>query len=238
MLNFLQTAVAAHANILFVGAMGTGKTSLLRSLAQSAIADNEKIAVIEQVPELAIDKPLVTEFIYQPKVEGLTLHDVLDYNLYNGLSRLIVGEVHLDGLTKMLETMIMTEGSMSTYHAYSTDQAGERMKMGLQLENANVSGLTAAAFIRQAIELVVVLEKIDGQRRVTQITEVDWRTSAGAEKLGGADLFVFQRETGQFRAVSQPDSRGRIARKAEKYGLPLPQNWFIEQADIERFQRS
>jgi pilus assembly protein CpaF len=237
MLDFLQVVVAAHVNILFVGAMGAGKTSLLRSLAQSAIADNEKIAVVEQVPELAINKPLANEYIYQPKVPGLTLHEVLDFNLYNGLSRLIVGEVHLEGLTKMLETMILTEGSMSTYHAYSTEQAGERMKMGLQLENNNVTGDTAASFIRQAIELVVVLEKLDGVRRVTQITEIDWRTSAGASQLSGSDLFTFDREKQRFIGTAQPDRQGRIVRKIEKYGLGFNYSWFLEPENITRFQR-
>jgi type IV secretory pathway ATPase VirB11/archaellum biosynthesis ATPase len=237
MLDFLQMAVAAHVNILFVGAMGAGKTSILRSLAQSAIGDNEKIAIVEQVPELSIEKPLASEYIYQPKIPGLGLHDVLDFNLYNGLSRLVVGEVHLDGLTKMLETMILTEGSMSTYHAYSTEQAGERMKMGLQLENNNVTGDTAASFIRQAIELVVVMEKLDGVRRVTQITEIDWRTSAGANQLSGADLFVFDRQEQRFKGVSQPDRQGRIVRKAEKYGLSFGQSWFMEPENLSRFKR-
>jgi len=237
MLHFLQSCVAAHVNILFVGAMGSGKTSLLRSLAQFSIGDDEKIAVVEQVPELAIAKPLVCEYIYQPKVDGLGLADVLDYNLYNGLSRLIVGEVHLEGLTKMLETMILTEGSMSTYHAYSSEQAGERMKMGLQLENANVTSETAASYLRQAIELIVVLEKVDGARRVTQVTELDWRNSAGADRLGGADIFKYDRQKKAFRGVSIPDSRNRVAQKCDKYGISLPQQWFLEPDEVNRHLR-
>src|SRR5262249_53582579 len=149
--------------------------------------------VVEQVPELAISKPLLTSYVYQPGVEGMGLADVLDDQLYNGIDRLIVGEVHLAGITKMLETMIVAEGSMSTYHAFSTEQAGERMKLALQIENQNVTSHTALSFIKQAIELVVVLERVDGKRRCTQITELDWRSTGGKDVLGGRDLFVYDR---------------------------------------------
>lgn len=228
MMDFLRTCVAAHVNILFVGAMGSGKTTLLRALAQDAISDDEKIAVVEQVPELSINKPLVVEYVYQPKIPAINLHEVLDYNLYNGLSRLIVGEVHMEGLTKMLETMIITEGSMSTYHAYSTEQAGERMKLAIQTEHTNLTAETAAGYIRQAVDLVVVLEKLEGVRRVTQITEIDWRASGGADKLSGADLFMYDQQTGKFRGMNLPDKKGDVVKKCQKYNLNLPQQWFIE----------
>lgn len=235
MLHFLQRCVAAHVNILFVGQMGSGKTSLMRSLVQSSVGDEEKIAIVEQVPELSINKPLVTEYIYQPTVEGYGLSEVLDFNLYNGLSRLIVGEVHMEGLTKMLETMILTEGSMSTYHAFSTEQAGERMKVAMQLEHGNITDVTASSYIRQAIELVVVQEKIGDARRVTQISEIDWRTSAGSSQLSGADLFVYNGREDRFMAVSRPDENGRIVAKLAKYGIKVPDHWFHEPEDLKAF---
>lgn len=235
MLNFLRVCVAAHVNILFVGQMGSGKSSLLRALVQDVAGDNEKIAVVEQVPELAINKPLATHQLYQPTIPEYSLHEVLDYNLYNGLDRLIVGEVHLQGLSKMLETMILTEGSMSTYHAFSTDLAAERMKMGLQLEHGNISAATATSFIRQAIELVVVLEKVGDRRICTQITEIDWRSSAGDEELGGGDLFKWSEEK-EFYAVNPP-KLGRLEAKFAKYGLKIDENWFIDPEMVARFQQ-
>lgn len=237
MMRFLQICVASHVNILFVGQMGSGKTSLLRSLAQTSVGDDEKIAVVEQVPELSIQKPLATEYLFQPTVEGYGLGEILDFNLYNGLSRLIVGEVHLEGITKMLETMIMTEGSMSTYHAYSTEQAGERMKLALQIENSNVSGATAAAFIRQAVELVVVLEKVGDDRKVMQISEVDWRSSGGHDQLAGKDLFAYESSSQRFKGVGRLDENGRLKKKFEKYGLTVDPSWFVEPEDLDVLRR-
>ena len=233
MLNFLRVCVASHVNILFVGQMGSGKSTMLRALLQDAAGDDERIMVVEQVPELAVNKPLVMHQLYLPTVEGQDLHSTLDMDLYMGLDRLVVGETHLEGLTKMLETMIYTEGSMSTYHAFSTEQAGERMKLGLQLEHGNVSAVTAASLVRNAIELVVVLEKLGSKRRVLQITEIDWRTSSGDEKLGGANIFTWDREDENWKAENRP-SLGRVRAKLEKYGLAVSDSWFLDPEDYVR----
>jgi len=231
---FLLSCVAARVNILFVGAMGGGKTSALRAFLQDGAGDDERIAIVEQVPELSIRKPLVMHQLYLPTVEGFQLSDVLDYNLYNGLDRLIVGEVHMEGITKMLEAMIVTEGSMSTYHAYTTAEAAERMKLALQLENPSVTAETAASYIRQAVELVVVIQKIGDRRVITEITEIDWRTSTGDQALGGRLLFKWDHDRGiHVGSGNPPDARGRIANKFVKYGLAMNRNWFIEKEHIE-----
>jgi pilus assembly protein CpaF len=240
MLGFLQRCIAAKVNVLFVGEMGSGKTSLMRSLIQSSAGDNEKIAIVEQVPELSINKPLATEYVYQPTVPGFELEKILDFELYNGLSRLIVGEVHLEGITKMLETMILTKGSMSTYHAFSTEQAGERMKMALQLENGNIAAPTAVSFIRQAIEMVIVLEKIGSDRKITQISEIDWRSTSGKEQLSGSDIFTYNLEEKRFKTRGTPlDEHGRIYKKLVSAGYmkDIPQEWFIERENLRSYDR-
>jgi Flp pilus assembly CpaF family ATPase len=237
MMDFLQIMVAAHANILFVGPMGAGKTSLLRSLAQYAISDSEKIAVVEQVPELNIQKPFMCQYIYQPTKEGLGLTEILDFNLYNGLQRLIVGEIHIEGLSKMLETMIVTEGSMSTYHAYSVDEAVARMQTAMQIEHTNLTSETAAKYMRQALELIVVIEKINDKRVVTQIAEVDWRASSGDDSFQTHDLFTFDPTTGRHQAEGEPlDDNGRLVKKLAKYNLEVDRSWFFEGTHMDEMR--
>jgi Flp pilus assembly CpaF family ATPase len=243
MWDFLVSCVRARANMLFVGEMGSGKTTLLRALAQY-FGDNEKIAVVEEIPELHLPRNLVVPYTYQPTVEGLELSTVLDRNLYNGVNRLIVGETHLEGLTKMLETMIFTTGSMSTYHAFSTEQAGERMKLALQMENPNVTAETAVSLIRQALEIVVVLQMVNGRRRVVQITELDWRASAGKDMLGGRDIFKYEHgekgRAGRFRAENPPDPRGRVVNRAMHQVAPpvvMDHRWFLEPEHLQMMDR-
>jgi type IV secretory pathway ATPase VirB11/archaellum biosynthesis ATPase len=226
MLRFLQACVAARCNILIVGPMGSGKTSLLRALAQS-IGDNERIAVCEQVPELAISKPLAIAVHYRTDIPGETLEDVLDLLLYASIDRLIVGEVHFQGITKMLEVMTITEGSLSTYHATSAEQAGERMRVALQLENANFTPQAALSLLRQTIDLVIVLDKVDGVHRCKQIMEIDWR-SMHQGMLNGSNLFVWSREDQRYIARNRPDERGRILDKAQGQGVRIDHNWFLD----------
>lgn len=237
MMDFLRSAVLAKVNMLFVGAFGSGKTSILRALAQG-IPDTHKIAVVEQVPELSIDKPLAVPILYQPKVDGMDLTKVLDDQMYFGLDHLIVGEVHKEGITNMLETMIMTQGSMSTYHAFSTEQAGVRMTIALQMENGNLTADTAISYIRQAVELVVVIGVLDGKHRVMQITELDWRSSGGRATLGGQDLFRFDSESGLFRSTNlPPDPNGRVVWKFSDNKIPLHDAWFKDPMELDRLQR-
>jgi pilus assembly protein CpaF len=228
MWEFLQACVAAKVNMIFVGPMGSGKSTLLRALAHG-FGDDEKIAVVEQVPELALQKPLAESFVYQPKLAGLTLSDVIEQQLYHGIDRLIVGETHLEGITRMLETMIVAEGSMSTYHAYSTEMAGERMKLALQSENGNLTAETAVSLIRQAVDIVIVLERHGGVRRVNQISEIDWRETSGSTKLAGRDLFRYNHSSGRFEPsmASRPDPNGRVMQKAAAKGVPMNDNWFV-----------
>lgn len=238
MMNFLKSAVAAKTNILFVGPMGSGKSSLMRSLVNSSVGEDEKIAVLESIPELNFEKKLLVPMLYQQSIEQMKLSEVLDGNLYFGLDRLIVGEIHMDGLSKMLESMIVTEGSMSTYHAFSSEMAAERMKVALQMEFSNLNEATAASYIRNAIELVVVVQNIEGTRRVVQVTEIDWRKSAGSDVLGGRDLFIFDRQESRFKGQSRIDENGRIKQKLSNIGISnLPDEWFIEAEDLKKYLR-
>lgn len=236
MLSFLRACVASKVNVLVVGDMGSGKTTLLRVLAKE-IADDEPIALVEQIPELDISKPLLKAYSYVPFIDELNLATNLDRQLYNGLSRLIVGEVHMTGLQQMLECMILTQGSMSTYHSPSTEMAGERMKVALQLEHPNLTAQTAISYMRLAIDLVVVMRKVDGTRRVMQISEIDWRSTGDTETLAGRDIYKFNRATQAWRGQLRPDSEGRIAQKAADAGIEMPDSWFVEPDDLEAFER-
>lgn len=224
MVAFLRACVAARVNILIVGEMGSGKTSLLSILSRDFRPD-ERVAVVEEVPEIFVAQPQVVNITYQPLEQGLTLHDALDQSLYNSFDRVIVGEVHMAGITKLLEVwMTGANGSMATYHADSAERAAERVKVALQMENPNMGADTALGLFRDAVELVVVMERIDDRIRCTEVTEIAWQQAAGKGSLGRQRLFHY--ENGSFRADQRPDEMGRIVRKARKYRVPISQDWF------------
>jgi Flp pilus assembly CpaF family ATPase len=229
MLDFLLACVAARVNILIVGEAGSGKTTLLRILS-NAMGDNERIGVVEhgQAQELQLSKQLAMEFSYREHVEGETLTDILDVLLYFSLQRLIIGEIHFKGLGRALEMMRLCPGSLSTYHATSAEQAGERMRDALQVDYNNMNPEAAASILRSVVELVVVIEEIDGEHRVTQIREIDWRTTGGGGNLNGSDIYFYDRAKQQFKASHPIDEKGRIARTGRKYGVEFPHELFYE----------
>lgn len=226
MLRTLQAAVAARANILIVGEMGAGKTTMLSMLARE-FPPSDRVAVIEEVPEIEVPVPQCAYFTYQPSTDKLDLSDILDSALYSRFDRVIVGEVHLHGLAKMLEVMIIgAGGSMSTYHAGSVEQALERMRIGLQLENPQMTADTAMALIRNALDLVVVLERPDGVHRCREIAEIDWRRSDSG-LLGRQMLFEWNPAANGY-TVKAPDQGGRLLAKAKRYGVTINPDWFLD----------
>lgn len=238
MVNYLRAAVQARANILIVGQMGSGKSSTLSILTRE-LSPNERIAVIEEIPEIHVAQPQVSYFVYQPMQEDLGLTAILDSSLYMRFDRVIVGEVHLEGITKMLEVwMTGSDGSFSTYHSDSSERAIERMKLALQIENPNMTAETALALIRNAVDIVVVLDRTGGRHRCVEITELDWRESAGAGRVGRNELFHFDHARGVHLARNKPDEHGKVQRKFARYGIPVRAEWFAtEDMNGGRYRR-
>jgi len=235
MANLLVAAVKSHANILVAGEMGAGKSVILSLLAQY-IGPNERLALIEEVPEIFINNlPDVTPITYYPDGSAAGLQQVLDTTLYGRYDRIIIGEIHDLGMYRMLRVMATGgDGSMSTFHAGDARSALEQVRNHVLLEYPQLPPATVAHFVRQAINLVVVVENIDGQHRIKQIAEVEWRTlSSEAETMGLNELFVWDRNGQQsadgkpgFVSISRPDDNGKLVEKAERYGIKFDPTWF------------
>lgn len=237
MLDFLLACVAARANIMIVGQAGSGKTSLARALSQ-AIGDDERIAVLEQIEELFLTKPLAMPITYRDNIEGETLVDMLDVLLYKGIDRLLVGEVHFNGILRLLETMMLTPGAISTYHARSAQEAGERMLTALQVENESVSPSAGIRLIRKTLDIIVVLKMLNGRHRCSEIIEVDWRSTASGQQLTGLELFVFDPESEIFKGANPPDEHGPLLAKARERGININFAWFQNLRDFERLTKA
>jgi Flp pilus assembly CpaF family ATPase len=125
----LSAAVRARKNIVVSGAMNSGKTTLLRALANE-IPPRERIVTIEQAFELGLDAvpdrhPDMVALEARPaNVEGVGLVSVADLvrrSLRMNADRVIVGEVLGDEILPMLNAMSQgRSGSMCTIHADSS----------------------------------------------------------------------------------------------------------------------
>ena len=183
---FLEAAVVARKNIIIGGGTRSGKTTLLRALA-NAIPRHERLITIEDTFELGLQRfPELHADVFalevrDPNVEGegaITAVDLVRDGLRMDPDRLIVGEVRGAEVLPMLNAMSQgNDGSMCTVHANSSAgvfsrlaayaiQAPER----LPLEATNL-------LVANAIDLVVFIgqERVQGRavrRYVSSVREV------------------------------------------------------------------
>jgi pilus assembly protein CpaF len=155
--------------------------------------------------------------------------------LYGRYDRILIGEIHDKGMYRMLRVMATGgDGSMSTFHAGDAKSALEQVRNHVLLEYPQLPPATVTHFVRSAINIVVVIENIDGKHRIKQIAEVEWRNlSEDNVQIGLNELFAWDHKgertmNGQpgFISIGRPDENGKLREKAERYGVPLSPEWF------------
>ncbi len=172
--DLLAAAVAAHANILIVGATGAGKSTLLRSLA-SEISPHERLIVIEDTNELVLPHPHVVHLEGQVGRESpIGIADLVANALRMRPDRIIVGEVRTPREASALLDALTTghDGSLTTAHAGSALGAIDRLELLLAR-----AGDSAPAAIRRhvlgAFDLVVHVARAGTRRVVEEIAAIE-----------------------------------------------------------------
>ncbi|WP_433476552.1 CpaF family protein [Spirillospora sp. CA-142024] len=182
---FLRAAIRARRNIIVCGQVNTGKTTLVRALANE-IPPGERVITLESDFELFLDDPrlahrhhdVVALEARQANAEGagqVRLQDLVPACLRLNPDRVIVGEARHGELAPMLEVMYSgARGSMCTLHVHRPEhvfsrvvQLGRRAGLGLAADDLHLMfGL--------AQPLVVHLERdrAGNQRYVSQVMEV------------------------------------------------------------------
>jgi Flp pilus assembly CpaF family ATPase len=126
---FLRAALRARRNLVVCGEVNTGKTTLVRALANELDPD-ERIITLESDFELFLDDPqladrhrdVVAWEARQANSEGagqVLLQDLVPASLRMNPDRVIVGEARQGELAPMLEVMYSgARGSMCTLHVH------------------------------------------------------------------------------------------------------------------------
>jgi Flp pilus assembly CpaF family ATPase len=130
---FLRACVQARLNLLVVGDMGAGKTSLLRALGREIPAD-ERLVTLESDRELYLDEPAANgkpgpvtyafearqsngEILGDKMAGEITISDMFATALRYNATRVVVGEVRSTEIVPMLQAMSAGgSGSMCTMH--------------------------------------------------------------------------------------------------------------------------
>jgi pilus assembly protein CpaF len=166
--SFLKAAVRARKNIMIAGATNSGKTTLLRGLANE-IAPSERLVTVERALELGLDAfadlhPNVVAFEERlPNSEGLgavTMAELVRRSLRMNPSRVIVGEVLGDEIVTMLNAMSQgNDGSLSTIHANSSLEVFNRITTYALQAAENLPVEATHMLIAGSINFVVFMKR-------------------------------------------------------------------------------
>ncbi len=230
-LGFLAACVGGRLNVIVAGGTGAGKTTLLNTLS-SFIGPRERIVTLEDAAELRLAQVhVVTLESRPPNIEGqgsVTIRDLFRNALRMRPDRIVIGECRGAEALDMLQAMNTGhDGSLTTVHSNGPRDALARVEtmvlLAADLPLRAIREQTAAA-----IDLVVYVERMqDGQRRVTQITEV--RGMEG-DVITMQDIYSFQRRGFDGDKISgallPTGIRPSFSEKLMAHGIAVPAAWF------------
>jgi Flp pilus assembly CpaF family ATPase len=182
----LDAAVKAKLNMVVCGAMGDGKTTLLRALA-SSIGPDERLVTIEDTYELGLENQHPDVVAMQAREGNLedqgavTQADLVRMSLRMNASRVIVGEVRGEELVPMLNAMTMgSDGSIGTLHASNSKQAFDKMATYAIQSPERLDRAAINLLVGTALHVVIQLGRLrDGTRVISSIREITGVTDTG-----------------------------------------------------------
>ena len=227
--DLLRVAVAARCNILVSGGTATGKTTLLNALS-GCIDEHERIITIEDAAELQLQQPHVVSLESRPaNVEGtghVSIRDLVRNSLRMRPDRIVVGEVRGAETLDMLQAMNTGhEGSLTTVHANSAEDAIARLETLALMSELNAPATAIRQHVSSALDLIVHLDRWhDGSRRVSHVIAV---ASERRQRLEVALVSEFRYERlqpaqpvqGRFRHSQLP---ARVLRRIYLAGYDVP----------------
>lgn len=189
----LRRCVESRLNVVVSGGTGTGKTTLLNALS-AFIGDSERIVTIEDAAELSLDQPHTIRLETRPpNVEGkgqVTIRDLVRNSLRMRPDRIVVGECRGGEALDMLQAMNTGhEGSLTTVHANSPDDALSRLETLASMSDIEVPFQALRDQVNSAIDVIVQLHRFgDGSRRIVNVSWVSSRRSEQFQLTSLADF--------------------------------------------------
>lgn len=220
---FLRAAVRAKATIVFSGAPGSGKTTML-SCCAAELDPSLRVVTAEEVFE--VDIPVANVAAMQTRPERGERKEVDLRRLVAGFLRMapdvaIVGEVRDRECLPLLLTLSSGIKGYTTLHAGSARQALTRLRFIAQLADVR-SELPLSALnnlISEAIDLVVHCARTPHGIRVTEIVAVeDLQSGFDAVSFTTTDLFQRGQDDQLIWTGNVPS---RMLRSFENQGLDL-----------------
>lgn len=193
---YIRNAVREHQNIVFSGAPGAGKTTLM-TCAASELEPTNRVVIAEEVFETDIGLPNVAHM--QTRAARSDRAEVDLRQLAAGFLRMapdvaIVGEVRDREALPLLMTLSSGVQGFTTLHASSARHALTRLRFICQLadQGANLPLPALNQLVSDSIDVVVHCERHNDMPQVAEIVKVD-NASIANESTGFTTTTIFSR---------------------------------------------
>ena len=220
--DFLRAAVRppAPANVLVCGALGVGKTTLLRALL-AEVGPTEIVCTLEQTFELFLDQShpftlaVETREANSDGAGEITMEELAKRSLRSGADRVIVGELRgPEAATFLSACGTGSDGSMATIHASTSRQALARLVRFCMA--SGVAGVQSA-LVQEAAEVIHLVVHLRGDARtgfrgVNTISEV---VGSDGYRIDLHDIFGRRRRGAPLTLFGRPRNPEVIDRVVE-----------------------
>ncbi len=173
----LRNAIEDRDNIVVAGGSGSGKTSLLGTLAR-LVSPRERIVVIEDSRELRLGLPHVVQLEARPGDESgrgaVHIRDLVRATLRLRPDRIIIGEIRGGEALDLIQAMTSGHrGCLSTVHATLPLDTLSRLETMALMSGVDVPLSVLRVQLASAVDTIVQVERgSDGCRHVTHVAKV------------------------------------------------------------------
>lgn len=181
--SILRSAIQSHLNIVVAGGTDTGKTTfanaLLREIAD--VTPNERVVILEDTVELQCVSP---DHLALRTNADVSLAHLVKATLRTSPDRIVVGEVRDASALELLDAWTTGHpGGIATFHA--NDARGVLHRLDRLAQRNNVP--PQRELVADAIDVIVMLDKVEGERRVTDLVRVTGLDRRGTYLLDSFD---------------------------------------------------
>ncbi|HEX7131522.1 MAG TPA: ATPase, T2SS/T4P/T4SS family [Iamia sp.] len=192
---FLKACVRANSSVIFAGAPGSGKTTML-SCCAAELDPRLRVVTAEEVFEVDIPLPNVASMqtrAARPERAAVDLRRLVAGFLRMAPDVAIVGEVRDREALPLLLTLSSGVKGFTTIHAGSARQALSRLRFVCQLSDNDLPLTALNSLVTEAIDVVVHCARTPEGPRVTEVITVE-DLSASPDGTAFTITEVFRRE--------------------------------------------
>ena len=169
--NMLEQFIKEKKNILVAGGTDSGKTTFLNACIDKLKETKDRLALIEEIPELRCEVKNRIELVVSPFVK---MQELLKRCMRFNPNRIIVGEIRegSEAQTLLKAWNSGHPGGLSTIHADSCEEALNKLELYLGEVTKGTIDYPQRRHISSAINVIVFMSEEDGIRKVQEINRV------------------------------------------------------------------